>query len=94
MHEEQPDPASNLQLGLRPEAKLEAAAFRSLISHLRGRSDVDNKDLMKIAGFSRDSLARWYREAAEVENIDVSNEEAFERIYGVPEAEWKAKHPG
>ena len=92
MNDHQPDPASNLQTDHRLETKLEAAAFRSLISHLRGRTDVQNKDLMELAGFCRNCLARWYGEAAELEGVELSKEAARERIYGMSYAEWKEKH--
>jgi hypothetical protein len=72
--------------------QLEAAAFRSLVSHLRERTDVQNIDLMNLAGFCRNCLSRWYHEAAQTRGIDLSNDEAREIVYGMPYAEWKAKH--
>ena len=72
--------------------ELEAAAFRALVEHLRERSDVQNLDLMNLAGFCRNCLARWYKEAAEARGLDLSTEAARERVYGVPYAEWKAKY--
>ncbi len=72
--------------------ELEAAAFRRLLTHLRERSDVQNIDLMNLAGFCRNCLARWYREAAEERGIGLSDEEAREIIYGMPYAEWKRRY--
>jgi uncharacterized protein len=73
-------------------ASLEAAAFRRLIRHLRERSDVQNIDLMIQAGFCRNCLADWLREAAEAEGLAMGREEARQHIYGMPFGEWKAKH--
>jgi hypothetical protein len=73
--------------------ELEAAAFRRLLDHLnRERSDVQNIDLMILAGFCRNCLADWYREAAVQRGIAISKDEARERIYGEPFAQWKSKH--
>ncbi|MBL0164243.1 MAG: DUF1244 domain-containing protein [Xanthomonadales bacterium] len=72
--------------------ELEAAAFRRLLQHLNARSDVQNIDLMTQAGFCRNCLADWYREAAEQRGQSVSKEQAREIIYGEPFVEWKAKH--
>ncbi|HEV7490199.1 MAG TPA: DUF1244 domain-containing protein [Rhodanobacteraceae bacterium] len=74
------------------ELELEAAVFRRLLEHLEGRADVQNIDLMIAAGFCRNCLADWYREAAEARGIDVSKDAARERIYGEPFADWKTKH--
>lgn len=74
------------------EAELEAAAFRKLVEHLRARTDVQNIDLMNLAGFCRNCLSNWYQEAAAEREITVSKDEARERIYGMPYDEWKAKH--
>ena len=72
--------------------ELEAAAFRRLRDHLmRERSDVQNIDLMILAGFCRNCLSDWYREAAEAAGQPLSKDEARERIYGMPFAEWKAR---
>ena len=70
---------------------LEAAAFRRLLQHLQQRSDVQNIDLMILAGFCRNCLSDWYREAAEASGQAMSKDEARERIYGMPFAEWKVK---
>jgi hypothetical protein len=70
--------------------KLEAAAFRALVAHLRARSDVQNIDLMNLAGFCRNCMSRWYREAAETLGIELSDPQAREIIYGMPYKEWQA----
>jgi hypothetical protein len=72
--------------------ELEAAAFRRLVQHLRERTDVQNIDLMNLAGFCRNCLSRWYREAAEAKGIALADPEAREIIYGMPYREWQAKH--
>lgn len=71
---------------------LEAAAFRRLVSHLRNRTDVQNIDLMNLAGFCRNCLSNWYREAAEEAGLPVSKDQSREIIYGMPYEEWKARH--
>ena len=70
----------------------EAAAFRRLVDHLRQRGDVQNIDLMNLAGFCRNCLANWYREAAEAEGVALGKGEAREIVYGMPYEEWRAKH--
>ena len=72
--------------------ELEAAAFRRLVAHLRERHDVQNIDLMILAGFCRNCLSNWYQEAAEARGTPVSKDAAREAIYGMPFAEWKAKY--
>ncbi|WP_295555612.1 DUF1244 domain-containing protein [uncultured Hyphomicrobium sp.] len=72
--------------------KLEAAAFRRLAAHLRERTDVQNIDLMNLAGFCRNCLANWYREAAEERAISLSKDEARELVYGMPYAEWQKRY--
>ena len=71
---------------------LEAAVFRRLMAHLDARKDVQNIDLMITAGFCRNCLADWYREAAEDVGLSLSKEQAREVIYGMPFAEWKTKY--
>ena len=71
--------------------KLEAAAFRRLLTHLRERGDVQNIDLMNLAGFCRNCLSNWYREAAEASGHAVSKEESREVVYGMPYAEWQRR---
>ena len=70
--------------------ELEAAAFRTLVAHLRTRSDVQNIDLMNLAGFCRNCLSRWYREAAEARGIALADPDAREIVYGMPYKEWQA----
>ena len=72
--------------------ELEAAAFRRLVAHLRARTDVQNIDMMNLAGFCRNCLGDWYREAAAEKGIALEKEDAREMVYGMPPAEWKAKH--
>jgi len=72
--------------------ELEAAAFRRLVSHLRSRTDVQNIDLMNLAGFCRNCLSNWYQDAAKERGIDVSKDEARITIYGMPYEEWKARY--
>ena len=74
------------------EIELEAAAFRRLVSHLRQRSDVQNIDLMNLAGFCRNCLSNWYEEEARARGITIDRNDAREKIYGMPYEEWKAKH--
>jgi hypothetical protein len=76
----------------RIEIELEAAAFRRLLQHLRSRTDVQNIDMMNLAGFCRNCLSNWYEEAAAERGIAVSKEEAREHVYGMPYAEWKARY--
>jgi len=72
--------------------ELEAAAFRRLVEHLRSRTDVQNIDLMNLAGFCRNCLSRWYAEEAEAKGVPLDKEQAREIVYGMPYAEWKDKH--
>jgi hypothetical protein len=74
------------------KTELEAAAFRRLVQHLRERTDVQNIDLMNLAGFCRNCLSRWYREAAEAQGVAVTDPAAREIVYGMPYDEWKAKY--
>ena len=71
--------------------KLQSAAFERLIQHLRERKDVQNLDLMNLAGFCRNCLSRWYREEAEKKGISISDPDAREHVYGMPYSEWKKK---
>jgi len=72
--------------------ELEAAAFRSLVAHLRERTDVQNLDLMNLAGFCRNCLSRWYAEAAQARGLGLGTDAAREIVYGMPYSEWKANH--
>ena len=77
----------------RTRTELEAAAFRTLREHLmEKRPDVQNIDLMNLAGFCRNCLSRWYQEAANARGIDMTKEEAREVFYGMPYDAWKARH--
>ena len=73
---------------------LEAAVFRRLLTHLDEHRDVQNIDLMNLAGFCRNCLSKWYVAAAEEQGVSVDYEAARERVYGMPYAEWKEKHQG
>lgn len=72
--------------------KLDAAAFRRLLSHLNNNKDVQNIDLMILANFCRNCLGDWYGEAAQENGIEMSKDDARARIYGMPYSEWKEKH--
>ena len=76
----------------RTREQLEAAAFRRLVAHLRARTDVQNIDLMNLAGFCRNCLGDWYREAAAGKGIVLDKEAAREIVYGMPPSEWKKKY--
>ncbi|RUX10143.1 DUF1244 domain-containing protein, partial [Mesorhizobium sp. M7A.F.Ca.CA.002.14.1.2] len=68
----------------------EAAAFRRLVEHLRERNDVQNIDLMNLAGFCRNCLSNWYREAANAEGVGLTKDQSREIVYGMPYAQWQA----
>jgi hypothetical protein len=72
--------------------ELEAAAFRRLLEHLRTRTDVQNIDLMNLAGFCRNCLSNWFEDAARAGGVAVTRDEARTMVYGMPYEEWKAKH--
>ncbi|MBR0654497.1 DUF1244 domain-containing protein [Plastoroseomonas arctica] len=72
--------------------ELEAAAFRRLVEHLRSRPDAQNIDMMNLAGFCRNCLSRWYREAAAEQGLAMTDPEAREVVYGMPYKEWQALH--
>ena len=72
--------------------EIEAAAFRKLVSHFKERSDVQNIDVMNLAGFCRNCLAKWYRAAAEERGVSIDYEAARAQIYGMPYADWKQQH--
>ena len=74
------------------DTELEAAAFRRLVAHLRARNDVQNIDLMNLAGFCRNCLSNWYADAARESGQELSKDDAREIIYGMPFSEWKAKY--
>ena len=72
--------------------ELEAAAFRRLVEHFRTRTDVQNIDMMNLAGFCRNCLSKWYKAAAEEKGIEMEYETAREIVYGMPYHEWKDKY--
>ena len=74
--------------------ELEAAVFQRLVDHLRNRTDVQNIDLMNLAGFCRNCLSNWMKEEADARGLAVSKDESREAVYGMPYEEWKAKHQG
>jgi uncharacterized protein len=80
------------QLDESTRTALEAAAFRRLVEHLRSRTDVQNIDMMNLAGFCRNCLSNWYREAAEQRGIEVSKEESREIVYGMPYELWRERY--
>ena len=72
--------------------ELQSAAFERLINHLMDRKDVQNIDLMNLAGFCRNCLSKWYREEAKKKGIEITDPDAREHVYGMPYAEWKEKY--
>ena len=72
--------------------ELEAAAFRRLVSHLRNRTDVQNLDLMNLAGFCRNCLSNWLKDAADERGVALTKEESRTHVYGMPYEEWKERH--
>ncbi len=72
--------------------ELEAATFRRLVEHLRERTDVQNIDLMNLAGFCRNCLSKWYRAEAEERGVELSDPQSREIVYGMPYDEWRKKH--
>jgi uncharacterized protein len=74
--------------------ELEAAVFRRLIEHLRSRSDVQNIDLMNLAGFCRNCLSNWLKEEADAKGVAMSKDESREAVYGMPYETWKEKFQG
>jgi hypothetical protein len=72
--------------------ELEAATFRRLLEHLQARTDVQNLDLMNLAGFCRNCLSKWYRAEAEARGLALSDPEARELVYGMPYEQWKSEH--
>ncbi|WP_407519917.1 DUF1244 domain-containing protein [Methylobacterium oryzisoli] len=72
--------------------ELEAAVFRRLVAHLQGRTDVQNIDLMNLAGFCRNCLSNWLKEAADARGLPLTKDESREHVYGMPYETWKAQH--
>ena len=80
------------ELDSETQTQLEAAVFRRLIAHFNSRTDVQNIDVMNLAGFCRNCLSKWYVAAAEEKNISINYENARERVYGMPYEDWKNKY--
>ncbi|MEJ8573818.1 DUF1244 domain-containing protein [Microbaculum marinum] len=80
------------ELDQKTRTELEAAAFRRLVDHLRERTDVQNIDLMNLAGFCRNCLSNWYRDAAEERGLEMDKEQSREIVYGMPYDEWKSRY--
>lgn len=76
------------------QVEFEAAAFRRLVNHLRERHDVQNIDMMNLAGFCRNCLSNWYREAAEEAGVPLSKDQSREIVYGMPYEDWKLQYQG
>jgi hypothetical protein len=74
------------------QIELEAAAFRRLVDHLRTRTDVQNIDLMNLAGFCRNCLSNWLKDAADAKGVPMTKDESREAIYGMPYETWKSQH--
>ena len=74
------------------QTELEAAVFRRLVEHLRGRTDVQNIDLMNLAGFCRNCLSNWLKDAADAKGVSLSKDDSREAVYGMPYDDWKAKY--
>lgn len=74
------------------QTELEAAVYRRLVAHLQARTDVQNIDMMNLAGFCRNCLSNWMKDAADAEGLSLTKDEARERVYGMPFSEWKAKY--
>jgi len=74
------------------QTELEAEVFRRLLEHLRQKTDVQNIDLMNLAGFCRNCLSNWMKEAADAKGVPLSKDQSREAVYGMPYEEWKAKH--
>jgi uncharacterized protein len=81
-----------MALDPKTQTELEAAVFRRLVEHLRSRTEVQNIDLMNLAGFCRNCLGNWMKEAADAKGVALSRDESREAVYGMPYEEWKAKH--
>ena len=81
-----------VEINDKQRTEFEAAAFRRLVAHLRERDDVQNIDLMNLAGFCRNCLSNWYREAAEAAGVPMDKEQSREIVYGMPYEAWRARH--
>jgi len=85
-------PLESIAMTEQERLELEAAAFRSLVQHLRSRPDVQNIDMMNLAGFCRNCLSKWFKAAADDIGVAITPDEAREEVYGMPYAEWKTKY--
>ena len=83
---------NSLSMNEKEKKEIQSASFERLLEHLNDRKDVQNIDLMNLAGFCRNCLSRWYREEAEKKGISISDPEAREHVYGMPYPEWKEKY--
>ena len=81
-----------MSLDQKTQTELEAAVFRRLVEHLRQKTDVQNIDLMNLAGFCRNCLSNWMKDAADAKGVPLSKDQSREAVYGMPYEEWKAKH--
>src|SRR6266536_3220836 len=81
-----------MALDEKTQTELEAAVFRRLVEHLRAKTDVQNIDLMNLAGFCRNCLSNWMKEAADAKGVAMSKDESREAVYGMPYDEWRAKY--
>ena len=94
-HETTSGPAeSNMAIDDKTRTELDAAVFRRLVDHLRERTDVQNIDLMNLAGFCRNCLSNWMKEEADAKGLAVSKDESREAVYGMPYETWKSKYQG
>src|SRR5437870_12719169 len=84
--------AKELAMDDKTQTELEAAVYRRLVEHLRGRTDVQNIDMMNLAGFCRNCLSNWMKDAADAKGAAISRDESREAVYGMPYDEWKAKY--
>ena len=83
---------NSLSMNENEKKEIQSASFERLLEHLNNRKDVQNIDLMNLAGFCRNCLSRWYREEAEKKGISISDMDAREHVYGMPYLEWKEKY--
>ena len=81
-----------MEMDDKTRTELEAAVFRRLVAHLQNRTDVQNIDMMNLAGFCRNCLSNWFEDAAKEQGVDVTRDDARQMVYGMPYAEWKARH--
>jgi hypothetical protein len=79
-------------LSKQQQTEFEAAAFRRLVAHLRERTDVQNIDMMNLAGFCRNCLSNWYKDAADADGVELTKDEARQIVYGMPFDEWKSRY--